>query len=126
MGVKSVNDGILFDVSNFWHLPDSSDDSVGETTGIAIEMSVIYLADTNGTISKKGVFLVSGLEEVEVIFNGGGVEVVLQHDDVRVVENFVLVLGLEGVEGGEREGRLLACGVMGSRWRRGYDGGDED
>ena len=111
-----MNDGILFDVSNFWHLPDSSDDSVGETTGIAIEMSVIYLADTNGTISKKGVFLVSGLEEVEVIFNGGGVEVVLQHDDVRVVENFVLVLGLEGVEGGERERRLLACGAMGSRW----------
>ena len=121
-----MSDGILFYVSNLWHLPDSFDDGVGKTTGVAIEMSVIYLADTNETISNKGVFLVSGLEEVEVIIDGRGVEVVLQHDDVRVVENFVLVLCLEGVEGGERKRRLLPCGVMGGRWRRGYDGSDED
>jgi hypothetical protein len=57
---------------------------------------VVDLADTDGTFNEEGVFLVSGLEEVEMVVHGEQVEVVLQHDDVRVVEDSVRVLGPEG------------------------------
>ena len=43
-----------------------------------------------------------GLEEVEMVVQGGGAEVDLQHDNVRVIEDFIRML--EGMEGGEREG----------------------
>jgi hypothetical protein len=95
-----VNDGILFNVGDLWHLPDPLDDGVGETTSVSLEVTVVDLADANGTVSEKRVFVVSALEEVEVVVHGGGVDVVLQHDDVRVVEHLVLVLSLEGMEGG--------------------------
>lgn len=63
-------------------------------------MTVVDLADANGSIGEERVFLVSGLEEVEMVVHGGGMEVILQHDNVRVVEDLVRVLSLEGVEGG--------------------------
>jgi len=107
-----VNNGVLFDVSNLWHLPDSFDDGVGETTSVALEVTVVYLADANGPVSEKRIFLVSDLEEVEMVVYGGGVEVVLQHDDVRVVEDLFRVLSLEGMEGGERERGPLPWDIM--------------
>ena len=77
-----MNNRILFDVSNLWHLPDALDDSVGETTSVALEVTVVDLADADGSVNEERVFLVSGLEEVEMVVHGGGMEVVLQHDDV--------------------------------------------
>ena len=65
-------------------------------------MTVVDLADTIGTFNE-GAFLVGGLEGTEMVVPGGGVQVTLQHDDVRIVEGFIQVLGLEGTEGGERE-----------------------
>ena len=62
-----MNDGVLLDVGNPRYLPDYLDDGVGEMTDVAVEISVVYLADTNGSIVKKRVFLVSSLEEVEVV-----------------------------------------------------------
>ena len=55
------------DASNFWHLPDTLNDEVGETTGVVLEVIVVDVADTNGTFNGKGVFLVSGLEEIEIV-----------------------------------------------------------
>ena len=110
-----MNNGVLFDVCNIRHLPDSLDDGIGETTSVSFEVTVVYLADTDGSVGEKRVFLVSGLEEVEVVVHGRGMDVILQHDDVRVVEDLILVLSLEGVEGGERERRPLPWDVMGSR-----------
>lgn len=82
-----MNDGTLFDASNLWHLPDSLDDGVCETTSVANKISVvIYRGDTNGPISKKRVLLASGQEEVEVAVYGGCVEVALQHEDVQLLE----------------------------------------
>ena len=110
-----MNDRVLFDVSDLRHLPDSLDDGIGETTGVTLEVTVVYLADTDGSISEKRVLLVSDLEKVEVVVHDGVVEIVLQHNNVRVVEDLVLVLSLEGMEGGERERRPLTGDVMGSR-----------
>ena len=53
------------------------------------------MANTDGTFNE-GIFLVSGLEEVEMVVHGEEVEVVLQHDDLRIVEDFVRMLGPEG------------------------------
>ena len=50
--------------NNFWHLPDTLNDKVGETTGIVLEVIVADVADTNGTFNGKGVFYMSGLEEI--------------------------------------------------------------
>jgi hypothetical protein len=47
------------------------DDEVGETTGVALEGDCCGLGWADGTFNKEGVFLVSGLEEVEMIVNGG-------------------------------------------------------
>jgi hypothetical protein len=58
---------------------------------------------------------VSGLEEVEMVVQGGGVEVVLQHDNVWMVEDLVRVLGPEGIEGGECKSGPLAWDVLGRR-----------
>lgn len=110
-----MNNGVLFNVSDLWHLPDSFDDGVGETTSVALEVTVVYLADANGPVNEKRVFLVSDLEEAEVTVEGRGVEVVLQHDDVRVVEDLVRLLSLEGMEGGERERRPLPWDIMRGR-----------
>jgi len=77
-----VDNGVLFDVSNLWHLPDPLDDGVGETTGVALEVTIVDLADTNGTVGEKRIFFMSSLEEVEMVVHGGGVDVVVQHDDV--------------------------------------------
>ena len=77
-----MNNGVLFDVSNLWHLPDASDDGIGETASVVLEVTVVHLTDTNGTFSEKRVLFVGGLEEVEMIVEGRGVEVILQHDDV--------------------------------------------
>ena len=76
-----MDDGILFDVSNFRHLPNTSDDGIGETTRVALEVTVVHLTDTNGSVGEERVFFVSGLKEVEVVVHGGGMEVVFQHDD---------------------------------------------
>ena len=51
---------------NFWHLPDTLNDEVGETTGVVLEVIVVNVADTNGTFNGKGVFHMSGLEEIEI------------------------------------------------------------
>ena len=121
-----MNDGILFDVSNLRHLSDTLDDGAGETPGVALEETVVHLADTNRTISRERIFLVSGLEEVEMVVHDRGVDVVLQHDDVGVVENLFRMLGLESMERGEGERRPLAWDVMGGRQWSSYDGGDEE
>ena len=76
-----MNNGILLDISHLGHLPDTLDDGVGETTRVALEMTVVHLTDTNGSVSEERVFFVGGLKEVEVVVHGGGVEIVLQHDD---------------------------------------------
>jgi hypothetical protein len=77
-----VHDGVLLDISNLRHLSDTLDDCVGETASVSLEVTVVNLADTNGSIDEKRIFLVSGLKEVEVVVHSRGVEVVLQHDDV--------------------------------------------
>ena len=77
-----MDNRVLFDVSNLWHLPDPLDDSVGETTSVTLEVTVVDLADTNGAVGEERILFVSGLEEVEMVVQGGVVEVVLQHDDV--------------------------------------------
>ena len=110
-----MNNGVLFDISDLRHLSDTLDDGVGETTRVALEIAVVYLADTNGTVGEERVFLVGGLEEVEVVVQGGEVEVVLQHDDERVVEDLVRLLNLEGMEGGERERGPLTWDIVGGR-----------
>ena len=48
----------------------------------------------------------SGLEEVEMIVHGGGVRVVLQHDDVGIAEDFIWVLSLKDMEGVSSRGDL--------------------
>ena len=77
-----MNNGVLLDVGNLWHLPDPLDDGVGETTSVALHVTVVHLADPNGTVGGKRILLVGGLEEVEMVVQGGGVEVVFEHDDV--------------------------------------------
>ena len=76
-----MDDGILFDISNLQHLHNTLDDGISETTRVTLEMTVVHLTDTNGSVSEERVFFVSGLKEVEVVAHGGGMEVVLQHDD---------------------------------------------
>ena len=68
--------GILFDISNLQHLPNTLDDGVGETTRIILEATVVHLTDTNGSVSQERVLFMSGLKEVEVVVHGGGMEVV--------------------------------------------------
>ena len=55
------------DTSDFWHLPDTLNDKVNETTGVVLEVIIVDVADTNGTFNRKGVFLVRGLEEIEIV-----------------------------------------------------------
>ena len=126
LSLESANNRVLFNERNLWHLPDSLDDGIGKTASVALEIAIVHLADASRYVSDKRVFFVDGLEEVEVVIRGEGGEIILQHDDVRVVDCLVLVLSLEGVEGGERKRRPLAWNVMMRRRRRGYDGGDED
>ena len=103
-----MNSGGLFDISNLRYLSDAPDDGVGETASVAFEVTVVHLTNTNGSVSEEGVFLVSGLKEVEMVAHGGRVEVVHQHDNVRVVKDLVRVLSLKGMEGSEGgEDRLV-------------------
>ena len=111
---RRVN-GILLGISDFWHLRDTLNDGVGETTGAALEATTVVVADTNGAFNWKGIFLVSGLEEADIVVQGRAAQVVLQRDNVRIVERFIRVLALEDMEGGERERGALPWGIMGRR-----------
>ena len=102
-----MNSGGLFDISNLRCLSGALGSGVGETASVAFEVTVVHLTNPNGPISEEGVFLVSGLKEVEMVAHGGRVEVVHQHDNVRVVEDLVRVLSLEGMEGSEGGGDRL-------------------
>ena len=51
------------------------DGSIGEMASIAFEVAVVPLTNTNRSISKEGVFLMSGLGDVEIVVHGGKVEV---------------------------------------------------
>ena len=82
------------------------DDGVGETVSVAFEVTVVHLINTNEPIGEEGVFLMSGLEEVEIVVQSGRVEVILQDDNVRIVEDLVGVLSLEGMEGARVRGAL--------------------
>ena len=82
----------MFDVDDFWHHPGTLNDGVGEMAGVTLEVTVVDLADTNGTLK----FFVSDLEKDSMVAQGGVVEVVLQHDDVQLVEDCIRVLSLEG------------------------------
>ena len=115
LGIQGVNNGVLFDISNLRHLSDTLNDGVGETASVAFEVTVVHLTNTDGSIGEEGVFLVSGLEEVEMVAHGGRVEVILQHDNVRVVKDLVRVLSLEGMEGGEGERGPLYRDIMRGR-----------
>ena len=77
-----MNNGVLLDVGNLRHLPDPLDDGLGETTSVALQVTIVHLADPNGSVGGKRVLLVGGLEEIEMVVQGGGVQVVLEHDDV--------------------------------------------
>ena len=82
------------------------------------------LADAN-CIFNEGVFLVSGLEEVEIVAQGGEVQVVLQHDDIQLVEDFIRVLGRRVWREKTREG-TSASECHGKSTVGGYDESDED
>ena len=45
-----MNNRVLLDVSDLWHLPDALDNGVGESAGVALEVTVVHLADTNGAV----------------------------------------------------------------------------
>jgi hypothetical protein len=86
-------------------------DGVGETTGVALEVIVAGVADTNGTLNGEGAFLVTGLEEVEMVVQGRRVEVVPPHDDERIVEDLIR----ERVWKGASARGFLPQDVMGCR-----------
>ena len=89
----------MFEIGNLRHLSDTLNDGVGETASVAFEVTVVHLTNTDESINEEGVVLVSGLEEVGMAVQSGRAEVVLQHDNVRLVEDLVRVLSLEGMEG---------------------------
>ena len=60
------------------------------------------LADTGGTVN----------EQVEMVVRSGGVEVVLQHDDVRVVEDLLGLLSLEGMRGSKGERKPVPWDIV--------------
>ena len=62
-----MNYGILFDVSDFWHLPDMLNNGASEMTSVTHEMTIMVLVETNGTFSEDGVLLMSSLEEAKVV-----------------------------------------------------------
>lgn len=82
----SAHDGDLSDISNNWHLSDTLRDGVSATS-VALQVTVVYLTDTNELVGEEGVLVMSGLEEVEVVVHDGGVKLVLQHENVRTVED---------------------------------------
>jgi hypothetical protein len=84
---------------------------VGKTTGVVLRVIVAGMADTNGTLNGEGMFLVSGLEEVEMVVQGRRVEVVPPHDDVRIVEDLIR----ERVWKGASARRFLPRDVVGCR-----------
>lgn len=83
-----MSGGVLFDISNPRRLSDILDGGVGETDSVAFGVTAVHLTNANGSVCEEGVFM-SGLEGVEMAAHGGKVEVVLQHDNVRVVEDLV-------------------------------------
>ena len=45
LGIQGVNNGVLFDISNLWHLSDTLDDGIGETASVAFEVTIVRTLD---------------------------------------------------------------------------------
>lgn len=116
--VLGANDLVLLDEGNLWHHADSIDCLLGEVSRVALEVAVVDMTETGSEfVTKEGVLVVGHLEEVHVIANEVGVDVVLEDNHVGVVDGAMGVV--VGYEGRDREDGALLEDGMGARRERG-------
>jgi hypothetical protein len=106
---------VLLDVRNLWSHPEHLEHTLGESTSVPVDMAIVDLLDT-GDLPEKRVGPIDILNEVQVVEHGIRVDIVFEHDDVRVVDSAIRVITRK--EGRKTRGR-------GGAWGSG-DGGDAE
>lgn len=89
LNIQDMYDLVLLDILDLRHHTKLVDGVLGEATGVALDMAVIHLTDAGALVSGKAGFGVDSLEEVEMVVHPRRVEVVLQHNNIRVIERLV-------------------------------------
>jgi len=69
---------------NLWHLPNPLNDSVGEHSGVALDMAVIHMTKARFDITDglERVKLMSHCQEVEMVVHYARRHVMLEHNDI--------------------------------------------
>ena len=81
--VLGPDDLVLLDEGDLWHHADGVDGLFGEVSRVALEVAVVDMAETGSElVTEERVLVVGHLEEIHVVANEGGVDVVLEDNHV--------------------------------------------
>ena len=109
---------VAFNIIDFRHLANSLDDAVRKLPSIALDVAIEDVADPT-VIIQVGVLGMCKPEEIVVVIKSRQRQILLQHDNVRVIDKSVRSFMLCDVKGGKAEWETLACTIiMAGRKRR--------
>lgn len=82
---------VLLNERDLWHAPDLLDHLFCELSSVARDMALVDLLHARHVVGER-VSSVRRLEEVHMALHDGSWEVILKHDDVRVVDAAIVML----------------------------------
>jgi hypothetical protein len=103
-----LDDLVAFNIIDFRHLANSLDDAGGKLPSIAIDLAIEDMSDPT-VIIQVGVLGMCKPEEIVVVIKSRQRQILLQHDNVRVIDKSVRSFMLCDVKGGKAEWETLAC-----------------
>jgi hypothetical protein len=93
LNILRADNLVVLDEVDLRHGADGVDGGRRELASIAADVAVVHLTEAGRVVGTEGALLVRSGEEVHVVRDVRGMGVGLEHDDVRVVERPVRVLG---------------------------------
>ena len=94
------DDLVALNIVHFGHFTNPLKNSVRELAGVALDMTIEHVTDPATTV-QVGVLGMRCLDEVVVVIKSRQRHVLLEHDDIRLVDESVRGFMLYRVEGGK-------------------------
>jgi hypothetical protein len=91
---------ITFNIIDFRHFANPLEDPVRELSCVALDMAIEYVTDP-AVFIQMGILCMCCLEEIVMVIESRQRQVLLQHDNIRVIEKSVRSFMLCRVKGGK-------------------------
>lgn len=125
--VRNADDLVFLDESNLRHETDLVHGLLAEVTGVALDMAVVNVAETDSKlVAEKRVLIVCHVDKIEMVGHELVGDTILEEDHVRVVHGTMGMMGVDERRNG-KDGTLLLDAVgVGRERRRLYKGHKDD